>query len=62
MFAAKSDLGDMSVEKILMLDYKEFDFNGNLMGIGVMETTSPSYAMGRKQEILEAMRIQKQKA
>lgn len=62
MFAAKSDLGDMSVEKILMLDYKEFDFNGNLMGIGVMETTSPAYALWRKQEILEAMKTQKQKA
>lgn len=62
MFAAKSDLGDMSIEKILMLDYKEFDFNGRLMGIGVMETTSPVYAMNRKQEILEAMLTQKQHA
>ena len=61
MFAAKSDLWDMPVEQILMLDYKEFDFNGTLMGIGVMETTSPSYAVRRKLEILEAMRLQKQK-
>lgn len=27
MFAAKSDLGDMPIENILMLDYKEFDFS-----------------------------------
>lgn len=62
MFAAKSDLGNMPIEQILMLDYKEFDFNGNLMWIGVMETTSPSYAVRRKSEILEAMKQQKQKA
>ncbi len=62
MFAAKSDLWDMPIEQILMLDYKEFDFNGKLMGIGVMETTSPSYAVRRKSEILEAMRIKKEQA
>ena len=30
------------------------------MGIGVMETTSPAYALQRKQEIINAMRIKKQ--
>jgi manganese-dependent inorganic pyrophosphatase len=60
MFAAKSNLGDMPIEQILLLDYKEFDFSGHAMGIGVMETTSPAYAMQRKQEIIAAMRAKKQ--
>lgn len=62
MFAAKSDLGDMPIQQILMLDYKEFDFSGNLVGIGVMETTSPNYALQRKSEIIEAMCVKKQEA
>lgn len=62
MFAAKSDLGDMPIENILMLDYKEFDFSWRVVWIGVMETTSPEYALKRKQEILDAMRAKKQKA
>jgi manganese-dependent inorganic pyrophosphatase len=62
MFAAKSDLWDMEIDKILMLDYKEYNFNWNLVGIGTMETTSPEYAKWRKQEILEAMRIKKEQA
>jgi inorganic pyrophosphatase/exopolyphosphatase len=50
----------MPGEQILMLDYKEFDFDGRSMGIGIMETTSVSYAMARKSEILAAMIAKKQ--
>ena len=55
MFNAKSDLGDMPVEKVIKYDYKEFDFNGTKAGIWTLETTNPNYALGRKQEILDGL-------
>ncbi|MCP4523977.1 MAG: manganese-dependent inorganic pyrophosphatase [Candidatus Gracilibacteria bacterium] len=55
MFHAKSDLGDMEIEKVIKYDYKEFDFNGTKAGIGTLETTNPGYALGRKEEILSGM-------
>jgi manganese-dependent inorganic pyrophosphatase len=45
MFNAKSDLGDMDIEKVIKYDYKEFDFNGKKAGIGTLETTNPNYAL-----------------
>lgn len=55
MFHAKSDLGDMEIEKVIKYDYKEFDFNGKKSGIGTLETTNPDYALGRKDEILTGL-------
>lgn len=55
MFHAKSDLWDMEIEKVIKYDYKEFDFNGKKAGIGTLETTNPSYALGRKSEILTGL-------
>jgi manganese-dependent inorganic pyrophosphatase len=53
MFAAKSDLGDIPVRKLITLDYKVFETaNGKRFGVGSIETTSPEYALGRKDEIL----------
>lgn len=52
MFNAKSDLWDMAVQKLIKYDYKEFDFNGYKAWIWTLETTNPSYALGRKEEIL----------
>ena len=48
MFSARSSIGDVTTTDILIGDYKEFDFSGHLVGIGVMETTSPAYAFRRK--------------
>ncbi|GGJ54147.1 manganese-dependent inorganic pyrophosphatase [Deinococcus roseus] len=59
MFAAKSDLGDTPADKLLKLDYKVFPFGGKKYGLGVMETTNPGYALGRKAEILAAMQQEK---
>lgn len=53
MFNAKSDLGDISIEDLIKIDYKEFDFNGTKAGIWVIETVNPTYSMNRKQEILK---------
>jgi manganese-dependent inorganic pyrophosphatase len=61
MFDAKSDLGDMPTRKILELDYKVFSFSGDKKyGYGVMETTSPSYALSRKNEIIADMKSLKE--
>lgn len=60
MFDAKSDLGDMATRKILELDYKVFSIGEKKFGYGVMETTSPTYAMGRKNEIISDMRALKE--
>jgi manganese-dependent inorganic pyrophosphatase len=53
MFAAKSDLGDIHVRDLVTLDYKVFESGGKRFGIGTVETTNPSYTLGRKQEILD---------
>ncbi len=56
MFDAKSDLGDMPVRQVVQLDYKVFSAGEQKFGYGVMETTNPAYAMGRKDEILTDMK------
>jgi manganese-dependent inorganic pyrophosphatase len=38
-----------------LLDYKQFEFSGHKTWIGVMETTTPSYALDHKGEILQAL-------
>lgn len=62
MFDAKSDLGDMPIRKILELDYKVFSVGDKKFGYGVMETTSPSYAMERKNEIISDLRMLKEES
>lgn len=56
MFNAKSDLGDISTEKLIKLDYKIFNFDGDDYGIGVMETTNKNFALDKKDEILEKLK------
>ncbi len=58
-FAAKSDLGDMSAAQMLKTDYKLFSFAGKVYGLGVLESTDLSYALGRKAELLQAMQDEK---
>lgn len=52
MFGAKSDLGDISVRKLITMDYKVFETNGRKFAVGTIETTNPAYALGRKDEIV----------
>lgn len=56
MFNAKSDLWDISVEDLIKIDYKEFDFNWTKAWIWTIETTNPTYSLWRKIEILEGMK------
>ncbi|EKE28339.1 MAG: hypothetical protein ACD_3C00073G0001, partial [uncultured bacterium (gcode 4)] len=53
MFNAKSDLWNITIEELIKLDYKEFDFNWKKAWIGTVETTNPGYSMNRKDEILK---------
>lgn len=62
MFDAKSDLGDMPVRQMLQLDYKVYSAGTKQFGYGVMETTNPAYAMGRKNEILADMKKLKEES
>lgn len=55
MFEAKSDLWDMPAKDVIQYDYKVFELNGKKCGVGTLETTSPEYAIGRKQELLVGM-------
>lgn len=61
MFNAKSDLGDISTEDLIKLDYKVFEFGGKNYGVGVMETTNKDYGISRKDEIILKMREIKEK-
>lgn len=61
MFNAKSDLWDISIEDLIKYDYKEFVFNGKKIGVGTLETTNPSYALSRKEDILKVMQEIKEK-
>lgn len=56
MFAAKSDLGDIAVRNLVTLDYKIFETNGKKAWVGTIETTNPSYALSRKEEIIADMK------
>jgi manganese-dependent inorganic pyrophosphatase len=62
MFEAKSDLTGMSTKKILLLDYKTFDFNGEQWGVGTGETCNVDNMLERKVELLKEMDAEKKKS
>lgn len=62
MLQAKSDLSSMSALDIVLLDYKDFEFGGKDVGIGVAETLTPQDLVDRKQELKTAILDQKQKS
>ena len=57
MFAAKSDLGDISTYTLIKeIDFKDFTFGTLKAGIACIETTNPDYCLTRKDMILETIR------
>lgn len=62
MLLAKSDLTSMSAPDIVLLDYKDFEFGGKDVGIGVAETLTPQDLIDRKQDLKTAIFDQKQKS
>ncbi|WP_444897869.1 manganese-dependent inorganic pyrophosphatase [Microbulbifer sp. SSSA005] len=62
MLLAKSDLGGFSATDIILLDYKNFEFGGKKVGIGVAETLIPQELINRRYELKSAMEeIKKEK-
>ncbi len=59
LFAAKSDISEMSTEELIGKDYKVFSIADKKVGIGVWETVLPVVVLERKEEILEALEAKK---
>ncbi len=55
MFAAKSDVSAFSDAELLRMDSKEFDLNGTGLRVSVLETTSPTPLLARKDALMSAM-------
>ena len=55
MFAAKSDLSDVSAEDIIRTDSKRYEIGGKSLRISVLETTSPSSLLERKDALFRGM-------
>jgi len=51
LFEAKSDLSEFTPEEVVKLDYKEFDFSGKKVGVGVIETVDPQSAKKMEKEL-----------
>lgn len=61
MFEAKSDVSRFSDEELIKMDSKKYKVNGNEYRISVLETTAPNIILDRKDSILKAMEVVKQK-
>ncbi|WP_413113539.1 manganese-dependent inorganic pyrophosphatase [Thaumasiovibrio sp. DFM-14] len=59
MLIAKSDLSHLSADTILTMDYKNFEFGGKKVGIGVAETLTAQQLIDRKDEFVSAMKSYK---
>ena len=61
VFAAKSDISDMSIGDVINKDYKEFNFNAHAkVGIAVFETMDVAGPLARKEEfVAELKKIKK---
>ena len=55
MFAAKSDVSSFSEAELLRMDSKEFEVDGKKLRVSVLETTSPSAILDRKDALMAAM-------
>ena len=55
MFAAKSDVSSFSEAELLRMDSKEYEFSGKQFRVSVLETTSPSAILDRKDALISAM-------
>jgi len=60
LFEAKSDLSEFTPEEVAKLDYKEFEFSGKKLGIGVIETVKPESAKKIEPELKGVIREMKE--
>ncbi len=62
MFEAKSDFSGKSLKEIVLGDFKEYEFGGKKVAIGVCEATSLGYFEKKKKAIKDALKeIKKEK-
>ena len=61
LFAAKSNLKEISVQDIVSKDYKKFEMGKSKVGIGVWETTNPESVNLQKDKIIKALADKKKK-
>lgn len=61
MFKAKSDIKGMSLENIILSDYKEYKEKNKIFGIGLFEIINPKIILDKKQKILDLLVNLKQK-
>ncbi|WP_372571929.1 manganese-dependent inorganic pyrophosphatase [Ruegeria jejuensis] len=59
MLLAKSDLSGLSAADIVLLDYKDFEFGGKKVGIGVAETLTAQQLIDRRYQLKTAIEAQK---
>lgn len=57
MFAAKSDVSHFSDAELLRLDSKPYEVGGKSFRISVLETTSPSIVLDRKDSLMASMSV-----
>ena len=55
MFAAKSDVSSYSDAELLRMDSKAYEVGGKKFRVSVLETTSPSTVLARKEGLMEDM-------
>ena len=55
LFAAKSDVSAFSDAELLRMDSKEYEVDGVKFRVSVLETTSPSTVLDRKQSLMKSM-------
>jgi len=55
IFKAKSDMSNMSIMEIIKKDYKVFDFDGNKVFIGTVETVEPELIIAKKEQIVSGL-------
>jgi len=55
LFAAKSDVSSYSDSELLRMDSKEYEIDGTKFRVSVLETTSPTSVLARKEGLMEDM-------
>jgi len=59
LFAAKSSLKGISLDKVVECDYKEYEMGGKKIGIGVWETTNPESVNSSAAKIVSLLQVKK---
>lgn len=57
MFAAKSDVSMFTDDQLIMIDSKRYDLGGKKLRISVMETTTPSQVLERRDSLLASLKV-----